>query len=272
MSEIVRRIKSIQWHKFIIIALMAALVVGSDGCKSSGKLTKKERKAQIEAAKKQLNDIINGTTTKSFDEQERTVSEIVNKNYNDPVLNDLIIKAQQKLKRISADKEKNRTERIDAAKARLMDLLANKDNKSAAELQDALDTIKTDTKDLYSDEVNALIARVEKKIGDMKNVVNIPLKTQLEKNFQGIADASKNGNASEVSTLTKNTLDLFSAPDVPVLIIISYNGKTPDFDKPTNIKRYLDYLKDQKVYRNGVDSYVLDPNGKINELDLIKNK
>jgi hypothetical protein len=161
-------------------------------------------------------------------------------------------------------------ERIDAAKAKLMDLLANKENKSAAELQDELDKIKTDTRDLYSDEVNELIAKVEKKIGEMKNVVNIPLKTQLEKNFQAIADASKNGNASEASTLIKNTLDFFSAPDIPVLIIISYNGKTPDFDKPTNIKRYLDYLKDQKVYRNGVDSYVLDPNGKINELDLIK--
>ena len=43
-----------------------------------------------------------------------------------------------------------------------------------------------------------------------------------------------------------------------------------DYDKPTTIKRYLDFLKDQKVNRNNVDSYLLDQNGKIKELDLIK--
>lgn len=270
MSEIVRKIKSFQWHNFVIMALIAAVVIGSDGCKTSGKLTKKERKAQIETAMRQLTEIINGTSTKTFDEQERVVSEIINKNYNDPALNDLIIKAQQKLKRVSADKEKRRMERVDAAKAKLLDLLLNKDNKSAGELQDELDKIKADTKDLYSDEINDLIIRVEKKIDDMKSPVNIPLKTQLEKNFQGIAEASKSDNASQVSTLTKNTIDLFSAPDAPVLIIISREGSIVDYDKPTTIKRYLDFLRDQKANRNAVDSYLLDQNGKIKELDLIK--
>ena len=270
MSEIVKKIKSFQWHHFFIMALIATVIIGSDGCKSSGKLTKKERKAQIEAAKKQLTDIINGTTTKSFDEQERTVSEIVNKNYNDPALNDLIIKAQQKLKRTAADKEKRKMERIDAAKAKLQDMLVNKDNKSASELQDELDKIKDDTKDLNSDEVNELIARVEKKIGDMKSPENIPLKTQLENNFQGIATASRSGNTADVSSLTKSTMDLFSGPDAPVLIIISKEGSIVDYDKPTTIKRYLDFLKDQKSYRNAVDAYMIDQNGKIKELDLIK--
>lgn len=270
MSGIVRKIKSFQWHNFVIMALIAAVIIGSDGCKTSGKLTKKERKAQIEFAKRQLTEIINGTSTKSFDEQERVVSEIINKNYNDPILNDLIIKAQQKLKRVSADKEKRRMERIDAAKAKLLDLLLNKDNKSASDMQYELDKIKADTKDLYSDEINELIARVEKKIEEMRSSVNIPLKTQLEKNFQGIAEASKSGNASQVSTLIKKTLELFSAPEAPVLIIISREGSIVDYDKPTTIKRYLDFLRDQKANKNAVDSYLLDQSEKIKELDLIK--
>jgi hypothetical protein len=270
MAEIIKKIKSIQWHNFLVMALIATVIIGSDGCKSSGKLTKKERKAQIEAAKQQLNAIINGTTSKSFEEQERVVSDIVNKNYNDPVLNDLIIKAQQKLKRMAADKEKMRLERIDAAKAKLQDLLLNNDNKSAAEMQTALDKIKSDTKDLNSAEVNDLIAQVEKKIAEMKSPENIPLKTQLQKNFDGIVAASKSGNTSQVSTIINNTLDLFSAPDAPVLIIISREGSIVDYDKPTTIKRYLNFLSDQKVDRNTIDAYMLDSNGKIKELDLIK--
>jgi hypothetical protein len=270
MSEIIKKLKSFQWHHLIFMALIAAVVIGSDGCKSSGKLTKKERKAQIEAAKQQLNSIINGTTTKSFDEQERTVSDIIAKNYNDPVLNDLIIKAQQKLKRVAAEREKVRNERIDAAKAKLMDLLVNKDNMSASEMQVALDKIKADTKDLNSADVNDLIARVQTKIGAMKSPENIPLKTQLEKNMQGIADAGKAGNADQATSLINKTMDLFSAPDAPVLIIISREGNIVDYDKPTTVKRYLNLLKDQGINRNSVDSYLLDSDGKIKELDLIK--
>ncbi len=271
MSEIINKIKAFQWRSFAVMALIAVVVIGSDGCKTSGKLTKKERKAQIEAAKRELNDIINGTSTKSFDEQEAVVSRIIDKNYNDPALNDLIIKAQQKLKRVAAEKEKQRTARIDAARAKLQDLLLNRDNKSADEMQNELDRIVADTKDLYSDEINELVAKVERKISELKgSTANVPLRTQLEQNFQAIADASKSGNTSKVTSLTNSTMNLFSAPDAPVLIIISREGSIVDYDKPTTIKRYLDFLKDQKVSRNNVDSYLLDQNGRIKELDLIK--
>jgi serine protease inhibitor len=43
-----------------------------------------------------------------------------------------------------------------------------------------------------------------------------------------------------------------------------------DYDKPTTIKRYMDFVRDQKASRNAVDSYMLDTDGKIKELDLIK--
>ena len=115
-----------------------------------------------------------------------------------------------------------------------------------------------------------LYSRVEKKIESMRSAENIPMKTQLENNFQAIADAGKSGNLTQAANLIKSTLPLFASEDTPVLIIIAREGDIVDYDKPTTIKRYLDFLKDQKASRNAVDSYTLDNNGKIKELDLIK--
>jgi len=43
-----------------------------------------------------------------------------------------------------------------------------------------------------------------------------------------------------------------------------------DYDKPTTIKRYLNFVMDQKASRNAVDTYSVDGEGKIKELELIK--
>jgi glutamate mutase epsilon subunit len=65
-------------------------------------------------------------------------------------------------------------------------------------------------------------------------------------------------------------LQLFATPDAPVLIIISQAGGFNDYDRPTTIKRYLEYLKDHKVYNNSIEQVKYDANGKITELELIK--
>jgi hypothetical protein len=271
MSEIMHRIKSIHWHQLFIMMLIAAVVVGSDGCKSTGKLSKKERKAQIEAAKKELNAIISGTSTKTLEQQEKYINDIANKNYNDADLNALLVQATQKVKKAFAERDTLRQQQIDEAKAALFDLLQNKDNKSADEMERELNQIKAKYKNLNDEEVNDLYARIEKQIASMRSTGNIPLKTKLENNFQAIADAGKSGNLTQAATLIKSTLPLFVSDDAPVLIIIAKeNGSPVDYDKPTTIKRYLDFLKDQKVNRNAIDSYLLDNNGKIKELDLIK--
>lgn len=133
-----------------------------------------------------------------------------------------------------------------------------------------LNHIKAKYKNLKDEEINDLYSRVEKKIASMRSSGNVPLKTQLENNFQAIADAGKNANLTQAAALIKSTLPLFVSEDTPVLIIIAKDGSIIDYDKPTTIKRYLDFLKDQKTNRNAVDSYLLDNNGKIKELDLIK--
>jgi hypothetical protein len=270
MSEVIQRIKSIRWHQLFMMVLIAAVVVGSDGCKSTGKLTKKERKAQIAAAKTELTSIINGTSTKTLEQQEKYINDIANKNYNDADLNALLVQATQKVKKAFAERDTLKQQQIAEAKAALFDLLQNKDNRSADEMQTELNRIKAKYKNLNDEEVNDLIFRVEKQIASMKSTGNVPLKTKLETNFQAIADAGKSGNLTQAAALIKSTLPLFAGDDTPVLIIIAKDGSIIDYDKPTTIKRYLNFLNDQKINRNSVDSYELDTDGKIKELDLIK--
>ena len=268
MTGIVRKIRCLPWQHVVFLLLIAALTIGQEGCKTTGKLSKKERKAQIEMAKKQLTEIINGTSTRSLEAQERTVNEIANKHLNDPELDRMITEARQVIKKAFAERDKLKQEKIDAARAELMDMLLNKDDKSADELEAELEKIKA--QNLGDKEINDLIARVEQKIKGMRTKPVIPLKTQIESNFEGIANAAKSGNADQVSLLTRNTLQLFSSDDALVLIIISREGSIVDYDKPTTIKRYLEFIRDQKSNRNAIDNYQLDSGGKIKELDLIK--
>ena len=89
----------------------------------------------------------------------------------------------------------------------------------------------------------------------------------LEKNFNAIVRA---GGTSQANRLINETLDLFESNNVPVLIIISQSAGFNDYDRPTTIENYLNYLKDQKVSRNSVHEIKYNANGKINELELIK--
>jgi len=269
MSEIASKIRSFHWQRMMFILLMALMVAGTDSCKSTGKMSKKERKAQIENAKRQLQPIISGTTTLSYDEQKRIVGEIMDKNLNDPVLNEMIIQAQQKLKTLQAEQAQARAQKIDVARAALYDLLLNKDNKTADELEKELGAIKR--QNLKDTEIDELIAKVEKKIADMRSGgANLPVRAQLENAFTTIANAGKTGNLTLADNTIQKILQLFASDDVPVLIIISREGSIVDYDKPTTIRRYLNFLKDTKASKNDIDAIMTDANGKIKGLDLIK--
>lgn len=65
-------------------------------------------------------------------------------------------------------------------------------------------------------------------------------------------------------------LQFFASPDVPVLIIVFMDGTDKDYDRPTTIRRYLEYLKDQRKNLNKVHNIQYDASGKITELELIK--
>ncbi len=271
MLKVISQIKSIRWQHVMFVALIAMMAVGTDGCKSTGKLSKKERKAQIETAKKQLQAIINGTTTLPLNEQDRLISDIINKNFNDAALNELIVQATQVVKKAWGDAEKAKGQKVDLARAALLDMILNKDDKSADQLERDLNAIKA--QNLNDGEINDLISRVEKKIQEMRNNgsgANLPIKTQLENSFQTIANSAKSGNLTQADNTIKSTLQYFTGDDAPVLIIISREGSQVDYDKPTNIRRYLEFLKDQKASKNAIDAIMTDSNGKIKSLDLIK--
>lgn len=97
--------------------------------------------------------------------------------------------------------------------------------------------------------------------------VNKPA-TQLNQYFEAIATSS---NVTSANNSINEALGLFSSPEAPVLIVISeYDGKK-DYDRPTTIRKYLNYLKDQKKNINAISDVKVDSSGKITEVELRKN-
>jgi hypothetical protein len=91
---------------------------------------------------------------------------------------------------------------------------------------------------------------------------------KLENYFAAIS-SSTNLNAANSSI--NEALTLFASKDTPVLIVISQSGDQKDYDRPTTIGEYLNYLKDQKKNMNKINQLQFDGSGKITEVELIKN-
>lgn len=92
---------------------------------------------------------------------------------------------------------------------------------------------------------------------------------RIEKYFSAIASpqasaASANNSIDEIKTM-------FASAKVPVLIIIheGADGEV-DYDEPTTIMNYLNYLKDQKRNLNELYEVKTNAEGKITELVLIR--
>lgn len=133
---------------------------------------------------------------------------------------------------------------------------------------------------LQNEEVDDLLLQVEKKLAreraqkdeeerraaeerEKANAADVV----LARNFTSIANASSVNQANRV---INETLGLFESPNVPVLLIIKQNQGFNDYDRPTTIEKYLNYLKDQKKATEKVQEIKYNSNGKITELELIK--
>jgi len=90
---------------------------------------------------------------------------------------------------------------------------------------------------------------------------------KLEGYFSKIAATSK---PEEANTIIAEAQQMFLSPSSPVLILIYKQGETKDYDKPSDISKYLNFLKDQKKNLNKIDNLEFDSNGKITEVTLIK--
>ena len=133
---------------------------------------------------------------------------------------------------------------------------------------------------LQNAEVDDLIFQVEKKLAReraQKDEAERSAAEEREKanaadavlgrNFNSIANA---GSTSQANRVINETLGMFESPNVPVLIIIKQNAGFNDYDRPTTIEKYLNYVKDQKKAAEKVYEIKYNANGKINELELIK--
>lgn len=88
---------------------------------------------------------------------------------------------------------------------------------------------------------------------------------KLESAFSAVAAASSPAMANQS---IEQTLAMFSNQDTPVLIVIHEENGIKDYDEPTTIRRYLEYLKDTKKNLNFISDIRLDANGKVSELEL----
>ena len=111
-------------------------------------------------------------------------------------------------------------------------------------------------------------ARRKKEEEEKKKVEEIKLAVdeQLDLYLQQIAKAS---TAAEANGIITKVLDMFASKTADVLIIIEKDGDMVDYDKPTNITEYLNYVKDSKLYNKKVEALEMDGNGKIKLLELM---
>ena len=174
--------------------------------------------------------------------------------------------------------------KIAKAKADLEELLSDSSGFSLDEKESRLKVIKE--MNIDDAEVKELIAKVDEKLTREREALMAKERAEklarereealrregsekkgLDEYFSLIAASS---NLATSNRYIGEALDLFASEDVPVLIIISKSGNIVDYDRPTTIRKYLEYIKDQSVVRNKIENVVYDASGKITELELIK--
>jgi hypothetical protein len=99
----------------------------------------------------------------------------------------------------------------------------------------------------------------------VKRRAELTLEAQLERNFQAIADAS---SVDYANRHINETLKFFASSDAPLFIVFYRENGVKDYDKPTTIVKYLNYLKDQKKNPNKIDKLIFNDQGKIEEIEL----
>ena len=185
-------------------------------------------------------------------------------------------KSKKRLAKEAAEAEYK--SRVDQAVKDLNAILDDETLWSLEEKEARVQTIKD--WNLQNAEVDDLLYQVEKKLAreraqkdeeerraaeerEKANAADVV----LGRNFNSIANA---GSVSQANRVINETLGMFESPNTPVLIIIKQNAGFNDYDRPTTIEKYLNYVKDQKKATEKVHEIKYNSNGKINEIELIK--
>lgn len=186
-------------------------------------------------------------------------------------------------KKIAAERAASeRAEQIKQAKQDLLKIINDQGDMTLDEKEDNLSEIKG--MNLGDPEVDALIERAEETISEerarlrkleeekrRKKIEEQHMEEQKFGKIEDYFDAIAGSKSLEMAnTRINEALKFFASPDVPVLIIIYKEGNLKDYDKPTTIRKYLEWIKDQGKNVNKIHNVQFDANGKITELELIK--
>lgn len=187
--------------------------------------------------------------------------------------------SQKKLAKKKAAQEL--AEKAAQAKKDLLAIINDDGRMTLEEKEFKLNSIKR--MNLEDQEVKDLIAQAEEKIAAERAAVERKKEEDRLAKEREARDRGKYGSvhdafnaiagARDVSAANlaiREALQQFSNEDVPVLILISQDGDIKDYDEPTTIRKYLEYLKDQRKSPNKVLSADYDSNGKIKLLELEK--
>ena len=90
---------------------------------------------------------------------------------------------------------------------------------------------------------------------------------RLNNYFRAVANSSSGTSANRS---IQEALGMFASPETPVLIVISQEGGQKDYDEPTTITKYLNYLKDTGNNSSRIQEIEYDAAGKITLLELVK--
>ncbi len=185
--------------------------------------------------------------------------------------------SQKKLAKKKAAQEL--AERTAQAKTDLLAIINDDGRMTLEEKEFKLNSIKR--MNLDDQEVKDLIVQAEEKIATERATLERKkeeerLAREREAKERGQYSSITNALNSVASARDVNAANMaireallqFASEDVPVLILISQEGETKDYDEPTTIRRYLEYLKDQKKVSSRVINAEYDSNGKIKVLEL----
>lgn len=173
-----------------------------------------------------------------------------------------------------------KAERIAEVRADLLAIINDNGSMSLEEKESELQRIKN--MNIDDAEIQDLIARAEAIVarereaqvrvgeatGTSTSAAAEDADTRLENIFNEVASARSD---SDANYRIREALSMFASPQTPVLIIISREGSQIDYDEPTTIEKYLQYLKDTNSQPAAVENLAFDANGKIKEVELIKN-
>lgn len=187
--------------------------------------------------------------------------------------------SQKKLAKKKAAQEL--AEKTAQAKKDLLAIINDDGRMTLEEKEFKLNSIKR--MNLEDQEVKDLIVQAEEKIAAERAAVERKKEedrlarereAQSRGMYSSINDAfSAVAGARDVAAANlaiREALTQFAGDDVPVLILLAEEGDIKDYDEPTTIKKYLEYIKDQKKSPNKVINAAYDSNGKIKELELQK--